>query len=115
MALSERVKIIMTPTPPKSEDNIADAIEKWEDQANSLKDINKEYELNDLFKRTALRTLMVGKAKDRYEMIDTENEPFVKLLRKCKEYAAIIRLEVNSRKDDPMDIGRIADQEGDIT
>ena len=75
---------MMTPTPPKSEENIADNIDKWEDQVRMLEEINREYALNDVFKRTALRSLMVGKAKDHFEMLEAENKTFAEILGRCK-------------------------------
>ena len=74
-----------------------------------LEEINSEYALNDVFKRTALKSLMVGKAKDHYEIWEGENKAFDTLRDKCKEYAAKRRLEANNRKgaNDPMDVDNV--------
>ena len=68
-----------SPTPPKSEAGIAEALDKWEEAGRILRTMNKEA-LPIAFRITALEQLMVGKAKDYFEMLklrlprDTEPE-----------------------------------------
>ena len=68
MAVSERIKKLMSPAPPKQESEIADAIDKWTETRRNFASIKDEYKLQEPFLFTALESIMnVGKAKDFYE------------------------------------------------
>ena len=78
------------------------------DQIRLLGEIIRENGLNDNFNATALNSLMVGKARAYYEHIETEEDDYDILVKKCREYATRKGLEANSRKtggNDSMDIG----------
>ena len=60
--LSERARSIMAPTPPKSEGEIAEAVDKWTDGLRILEN-HPGYSMHVNLKVTALKQLMVGRAK----------------------------------------------------
>ena len=76
-AIAERMKKIMSPTTPKSEGDIADAIERWVEAARVLENLKQEYKLPNPYKITALESLMnVGQAKLHFESIKAQEDDF---------------------------------------
>ena len=69
LALTEKTRMLMHPTPPKHEHEVADALEKWSEQERTLRAHGKAYELNVAFKITALKILMNCK-KEHFENIE---------------------------------------------
>ena len=94
--------MLMHPTPPKSEHEIADALEKWSEQERTLRAHGKNYELNVAFKVTALKILMSCK-REQFENMEREAKSrhgdelsesmFEDLVERIKEYAQQRRLE----------------------
>ena len=113
LALSEKMKAVMTPTPPKTEGDIADSIDKWLETMRSLEEMKDEYKLSDPFKITALKIMMVGRAREHFEQIELkEGADYSKVLSQCKEYATRRRLEANMKRGtgDAMDVGAVEQQ-----
>ena len=108
-AISDRTRKLMSPTTPKSESDIADAIDRWVDSGRVLENMKEEYKLQDIFKVTALEQLMnIGHAKLHFEALRAQYKEYDMLLSKCKEYAMKRRLEHTHRsKADDMDIGQV--------
>ena len=52
--VTNRTKRLMSPTTPKTEAEIADAIERWVESGRTLEGLKQEYKLPDVFKVTAL-------------------------------------------------------------
>jgi hypothetical protein len=67
LALTERTKMVMSPVQPRREDEIADAVDKWREQVRALESFGDMYKLSLAFKVTALKSLMVGKAKEFFD------------------------------------------------
>ena len=119
LALTEKTRILMHPTPVKHEHEIADALEKWSEQERTLRAHGDDYKLNAAFKVTALKVLMSCK-REQFEFFEREartkhgeklsDEMFDDLLARVKEYAQQRRLEeiMKRTKGDPMDIGQAA-------
>ena len=57
-AVTERMKKLMSPTTPKSEAEVADAIERWVEAGRILENPKPEYKLPEPFKITVLEQLM---------------------------------------------------------
>ena len=124
LALTEKTRILMHPTPVKHEYEIADALEKWAEQERTLRAHGDDYKLNAAFKVTALRVLMSCK-REQFEFFEREartkhgeklcDEMFDDLLARVKEYAQQRRLEeiMKRTKGDPMDIGQAAHAHGE--
>ena len=109
-AMTERVRKLMSPGTPKSEDLIADSLDKWIEAARNLEAIKEEYRLADPFKLAALEQMMnIGQAKLHFEHLAAQGLDFDDFLQKCKDYALRRRLESDKIKstNDPMDIGAI--------
>ena len=102
LALTEKTRVLMHPTPVKHEHEIADALERWSEQERILRAHGDEYKLNAAFKVTALRVLMTCK-REQFEFLEREalskhdgkvsDDMFNDLLAKVKEYAQQRRLE----------------------
>ena len=102
----------MTPTPPKNEEGIALALDKWITQMEEIERHGDSHKLADVYKMAALKSIMVGKARDYFDTV--EDKDFDTALIKCKEYAVKKRLEGESKKGgDPMDCDRVENQEGE--
>ena len=118
LALTEKSRMVMHPTPPKHEHDIADALEKWAEQERTLRAHGKDYELNAAFKITALRILMTAK-REQFEFFEREAKAkhndkicegmFEDLFSRIREYAQQRRLEELTRKSrgDPMDVSQV--------
>ena len=61
----------MSPIPPKSEGDIAEAVEKWLEGLRIISG-HKGYEMSYRLRVTALKMLMIGKAKDNFEQWEEE-------------------------------------------
>ena len=96
LAMTERMKTIMTPTPPKKEEDIADAIAKWNEQCKAVEEMGASHILPETFRKIALKSLMIGRGKEYYEtMEETAGTKYEYLLKKCKEYAAVKSKDVD--------------------
>ncbi len=51
----------MDPKPASKEADVAEAIEQWEEKMNRLARHGGEYQLNESFKKVALKKILVGK------------------------------------------------------
>ena len=109
--LSQRAIKIMTPTPPKNESEIASSIDKWCTQLEAIERHGESHQLADVYKVAALKSLMIGKAKDYFETVD--DKKFDEILRKCKEYSVRKRLEHNSKNDMDVDMGNVCASGGE--
>ena len=61
----------MAPMPPKAEGDIAEAVEKWLEGLRVISG-HKGYEMSYRLRVTALKMLMIGKAKDNFEQWEEE-------------------------------------------
>ena len=64
LGLAEQARILMHPEPAKKEEDLAEAVESWQDKLRRLENHGDEYKLPPVFKINALRLLMTGKAKE---------------------------------------------------
>ena len=71
LALTEKTRTLMHPTPVKHEYEIADALEKWAEQERTLRAHGDDYKLSAVFKVTALRVLMTCK-REQFEVFERE-------------------------------------------
>ena len=71
LALTEKTKTLMSPTPAKHEWEIADAIEKWAEQERTVSAHGDDYKLSVVFKVTALRVLMSRK-REHFDIMERE-------------------------------------------
>ncbi len=64
LGLAGEARMLMHPSPPKREKEVADHVEMWRDKRRRLEADGEEFELAPLCKINALRMLMTGKAKE---------------------------------------------------
>ena len=69
LALTEKTRILMHPTPVKHEYEIADALEKWSERERTLRAHGDNYKLNAALKVTALKVLMTCK-REQFEFFE---------------------------------------------
>ncbi len=67
--------MLMHPSPPKKEEEMAEYVEMWHDKMKRLETHGERFKLAPLFKISALRMLMVGKAKEYLDLWDTDHDP----------------------------------------
>ncbi len=64
LGLTEQTGMLMHPSPPKKEEEFAEYVEMWQDKMRSLEAYGDHFKLAPLFKISALRMLMTGKANE---------------------------------------------------
>ena len=84
---------LLNPAPAANEFKIAEAIEAWEAKVNRLERYGAEHQLPDLYKKVALRKILVGKIRDHYDLWDTERHTYETILKKVKEQARNKKLD----------------------
>ncbi len=60
--------MLMHPSPPRREEELAEYMEMWQDKMRRLEAHGEEFELAPLFKISASRMLMTGKAKKYFDL-----------------------------------------------
>ena len=75
MGRSEKAWHITAPSTPRSEVDIADAVEKWL-EGSRLFSGNRGYQISYKLKVTALRIFVVGGARDHYELWEEDYKEY---------------------------------------
>ncbi len=94
----------MHPGPPKREEDLAEHVEMWQDKVRRLEAYGEEFKLPPLFKISALRVLMKGKAKVHFDLREADRDPtsakktYMELLSKVKDYARKRKLDTNAKE-----------------
>ena len=83
----------MNPKAVAKEEDIAEAIEVWEEKVNRLARHGDDYRLPVTFRNVALEQMLVGKIRDNFELWDAEKLSFEDLLRKVKEQSRAKKLD----------------------
>ena len=84
---------LMDPKTAAKEADVAEAIEQWEEKVNRLARHGEEYQLNESFKKVALKKILAGKILDNFEILNLEKLPFEEILVRVKELARTKKLE----------------------
>ena len=82
LGLAEQSAQLMNPKAAAKEEDIAAAIELWEERSSRLARHGVDYALPNAFKKGALKKMLVGKVKETYELWETEKLSFEEILRK---------------------------------
>ncbi|MDA8609478.1 hypothetical protein N9L19_01025 [bacterium] len=77
----------MAPKRAAKEELVSEAIQLREENVNRLARFGEEYQLNEAFRKAALRKILTGKGRDQYEHWQAEKLSFDDLLRRVKEQA----------------------------
>ena len=56
----------MNPKPAAKEEDIAEAIEMWEEKVNRLARHGDEYRLSETFRKVALKQILTGNIRDNF-------------------------------------------------
>ncbi len=62
LGLAEQARMLMHPSPPKREEELAEHVEMWQGKMKRLEAHGEEYKLAPMFKINALHMFMTGKA-----------------------------------------------------
>ena len=98
LGLMEEAAKLMNPKQASKEADVADAIEESEQKVRRLARHGEQYQLNETFKKIALKKILVGKILEHYELPNLEKLPFWELLVLVKEQAQIKKLEKDYRR-----------------
>ena len=118
MGLQDKARQIMVPIAPKSEGEIADAVETWLEGLRIISK-HKDYDMSYRLRVKALKMLMIGRTRDQFELWEEEcredtDDTWKDLLMKVQGYASRRRLEANyaKNKGDPMELTEVNDNWG---
>ena len=100
---------IMDPPQCKHDHEISQAIEEWEERYRILKDEDKESELPESWRMTALKKILCGDIKKHIELREEEIKGYDELRKIIMNWAVNKKLEKS--KHDPMDIGGVDGEE----
>ena len=89
----EQTALMMNPKPAAREEDIAEAIEMWEEKVNRLARHGNDYKLSEALKKVALKNILVGKIKDNFELWESDRMSFEEILRRVKDQARAKKLE----------------------
>ena len=84
---------LMDPKQAAKEEDVAEAIEQWEEKVNRLGRHGEEYQVNETLKKVALKKMLVGNTLEHFELLNLEKLPFEELLMKVKEQARMKKLD----------------------
>ena len=102
LGLAEQARRLMHPDPPKKEEDLAEYVDLWCERVRRLEAHGVKYILPPLYKFTALRMMMTGKAADHFEMwqaeTDDDEKGFGRLLDKVRDYARRRKLDDVAKK-----------------
>ncbi len=96
--------MLMDPSPPKKEEELSEYVKKRQDRSRILEGHGEEFKLAPLFKISALRMLMTGKAKKYFDLWEACHDPtnakktYEELLNKVAEYARRRKLDTSSKE-----------------
>ena len=77
---------------------MAEAIELWEDSCNRLARHGPDYEMANIFRKVALKKILVGNTRENFEVWEAERLSFDELLKKAKEHARAKKLDKDAAK-----------------
>ena len=96
--LMEQTALMMNPKPAAKEEDVAEAIDMWEEKVNRLARHREDYRLSEAFKKAALNNILVGKLKDNFELWESDRMPFEEILRRVKDQAGAKKLEKEAQR-----------------
>ena len=83
LGLTEQTRRLIHPDPPKREEDLSECIDNWCEGMRRLEAHGESYKLAPIFKITAVRRMLVGKSKGRFELWQRELEEGEKDSRSC--------------------------------
>ena len=118
LGLSEQARMLMQPAAPIREEDLAEHVQMWQDKMRRLEAHGEEVKLAPVFKINALRTLMVGKSKEYFDLWESDKDhtdpskSYEELLAKVKDYSRRKKLDNSAREKmqhggEPMDVGAV--------
>ncbi|MDA8582891.1 hypothetical protein N9L68_01635 [bacterium] len=88
----------MNPKPAAKEDDIAEAIDVWEEKVIRLARHGDDYRLPETIRKVALEQMLVGNIRDNYELWEVEKLLSEDLLRKVKEQPRTNKLDRDAKR-----------------
>ena len=101
---------LMNPDPIKKESDLENAVDKWTESNRKLESHGNQFGLALLYKVIALKKLMVGRAKEHFDLWEADHKHeadcgFSKMLDKVRECSRKAKLEpsASDKTNDPDD------------
>ena len=91
----EQAAKLMHPKPAAKEEDIAEVIELWEEKVDRLARHGMEYHFLDVYRKVALKQMLVGKIHDNFDLWQAEKMPFEELLKNVKEQSRSKKLDAD--------------------
>ena len=113
LGITSQAMKLMQPEAPKKEEELAEALDIWLERVRRLEAHGDKYILPTLYKVAALRQLVVGKAKEHYELWEQDHKldddgGYQEILEKVEDYARKKRLDHNAQKNkSDMDVDQV--------
>jgi hypothetical protein len=104
LGLAEQARMLMHPSPPKKEEELAAYVEMWQDKMRRLEVHGEAFKLAPLFRIKSLRLLMTGKAKEYFDFWEADHDPtnakktYEELLTKVKDHARRRKLDTTAEE-----------------
>lgn len=98
IGLAEQMAQLMDPKVAAKQEAIAGASDLWQERSNRLAPHGADYPLGNACKHTFLTNIMVGNAREPYELWETARLPFEELLRKSKGFARAKKLDTDAAR-----------------
>ncbi len=110
--------MLMRPFPPNREEELAEHVEMWQDKMRRLEAHGKQFKLAPMFKISALRLLMAGKAKEYLDLRKVDRDTtdqakaYDELSANINKYSRIRKLDSSTKEkmqhgSEPMDVGAV--------
>ena len=98
LGLSMQAAKLMNPDPVKREADLENAVDRWADCNRKLEAHGNQFGLAPLYKVIALKKLMVGRAKEHFDIWEAEHKQdadcgFARILDKVRDYSRKAKLE----------------------
>ena len=96
---------LMHPDPPKREEEIAECLDNRVERVRRLESHGTKYALPPLYKVTAMKLLMVGRAKENYEIWEADHKDdadggFANISETVTDYARKKKLDSVAKKSE---------------
>ena len=98
---------VVNPPIPKSEGDIAAIMDKWKEQYNYMRKYDSQYQLPQPIVEAILRKIMIGQAREYYELLLDKKHTADELIDLVIEYASRKRLDAKKLDPDSMEVGSI--------
>ena len=95
LGLAEQSAQLMNPKTASKEEDVAGAIELWEEMCSRLARHGADYTLPAAYKKVALKMILTGKVRETFELWEADKLSFDDLLKRTKDLARARQLDTD--------------------